>query len=787
VLAFNLVRVGSKELPTPTNSPDDVSRKFEDLTEEWKNQSDSPEKMVLKLDHEYTNTNLSFDKLKGTDKQVVDFLKSLIGKDSKEPLLNMALCLLDRHVTGSGDDNGESYYRNRHWGHRYDDHADVGMVEILSDEIEVSTWVSAADFGQLDVVLEDELIGEYRKPSEIFGKKYKREYEGYQGNYAGTLEYWYKAAVLVFWPKSRDFELLAMDIPYNLDYCTEILEEDEKPSSELFIQRLSVLIPKVPVTSLTSTLAFINSKEHVLSFLISLGISGINSSELRHFACSRIIPLPWLEVESHVTSMISILLSKKKNLQGLQLLMELRHIYGEKYVQLLNEYLQSILLSSVEYGDLPEVVMALLESSQEASSVTLILELIIKTTLKTNELKRVFSNQIKEVGGLILKDKVLGMISVGIQGETENCMKIHLSYLQELRGNQQFFDNDVQHDEFANLCLTVAVDLIVQRMNVCHATRRGYGQSSQLKKNEITDIVCVMEMLIFHYQLSQVLFEKLLSSLRNIAVTDYLTILNSDSTLPSNVSMTGISTSGFVEMQYDMISRSRAMALTILRNNKSNHQLTSDALLGIVHWILGLNSNDLELSLIESLKSGVSDNLIDSLLNDQRVLDNIKINGNFRLIVNIRIQSLESSLPGPLFNWKLPNASCPGHVQIQNFLRGPQEKFNLTKSFTSVLQARALAKTLLEIISPRSSVTFNAAGIGKNAYLTIQKSSSVAGYDTKVVYPPSYYEMNKKITSLKSLLSTNAVLKEQINPNEEEHVISPYKKFKREEVIDLTL
>ena len=773
VLAFNLIRVGSTELTVPSSATQSsatlkVNSTFQELVDKWNNKHDFLSKMVLKLDYEYTETNLSFKGLKGKDDKVVSFLKSLSSKGSNEPLFSMALALVDRHVSGPGDDCAccGGGYNNRYnrWGYpEHDDDEDVDMLEVDDDQIYVSTWIGTSNFSKLQLELEDELIGGYDNPDDLFGSEYSKDVEGYQGNY--TVNLWYNAAVLVFWPKSKDFEVLAEN-PGCLNYCLKIVEK-ENVQSQLFIDRLSTLIPIVPVASLTSSFAFINSKDHTLAYLVSLGKCGINSSDLRQFTASKIMSLDWPEIESDVTSLISIL-SKKTNLQGLILLMELKNLYGEKYTQVLNEYLQSLLSSTVADSNLASVIISLFKTPQEANTTRLLLELIItKITLKTEELRGICRIHIKEVG-VISRDKVLGMISVGLGLTDENCMNIHLSYLHELRGNENFFDNDLEHDQFTYTCLTKAVDLIEKRM-----------RTPKLKGSDVKDIVCVMEMLIYYYQLSEPLFEKFLTSMTNMSITDYLVIFSTDSTLTvtNTVSNTNTNTrSGFVEMQYDMVKRSRAMAVTIFKNNKSRNQLTAKAFLDTVHWILGLSSNELELSFIECFYSGISDQFFDSLISDQRALNNIKENGNFGLLVILQIRALETSLPPPLFNWKLVSATCPDN-EVQSFLRGPRETLCL-KRFTSIVQARAVAATLSQRTSPNNCMSTTTEGKGANAQVTIKKSKNATGYDSTVLYSSKYYEIIKKIDSLKSLLNTNTNTNTNMTEQQENEQEHPNKKHK---------
>ncbi len=53
--------------------------------------SHTPQKLALRLEHEYTEHNLSFDGLKGKDRHYVDLLKNAVTKDGDKMICHLVL------------------------------------------------------------------------------------------------------------------------------------------------------------------------------------------------------------------------------------------------------------------------------------------------------------------------------------------------------------------------------------------------------------------------------------------------------------------------------------------------------------------------------------------------------------------------------------------------------------------------------------------------------------------------------------------------------------------------
>lgn len=214
MLAFNLVQQpSSTAIRMPTSSMCQQQTTDEALvaaTRQWCEDPTSVphSQFAMRLDHEYTPTNLSFSQLKGHDKKLVQLLQSAEDPVTGQPLFSVYIALLEKYVCGQGEDE--------YFG-RYCSGGATMCDEDKSVTISTKSWIGpegCIDLGNLSVSVYDDMI-DADSPDEYGGDDVedalfpedpdREEYEGYQGNYPGTLEYWYQAAVVVFWPRKMDF------------------------------------------------------------------------------------------------------------------------------------------------------------------------------------------------------------------------------------------------------------------------------------------------------------------------------------------------------------------------------------------------------------------------------------------------------------------------------------------------------------------------------------------------------------------------------------------------------
>lgn len=177
-------------------------------------------------------------------------LATVRDRSTDAPLLEMHLCLVEKHVMGAPTYDAHDYHPRRGWN-RYsysddeesEDESDGGdreMDEIHDTSISTAFWVGEkgkrVNF-RLGVNLDEELLGEEELFEEDSGPD-KQEYEGYTGNAGPTLEYWYYSSLLVIWPKSRSIKVACQA---GFDEALSIVEdefENKFPNAERSLSQL---------------------------------------------------------------------------------------------------------------------------------------------------------------------------------------------------------------------------------------------------------------------------------------------------------------------------------------------------------------------------------------------------------------------------------------------------------------------------------------------------------------------------------------------------------------------
>ncbi|KAJ8455552.1 hypothetical protein ONZ51_g12411 [Trametes cubensis] len=203
-LSFNLMHTTNSL--RPTLSVNNLPARLRRVLLSWergKGDTDAPAKIIYLLSHKYSHANLSGSALKGVDAHLIAVLDN-VGRPYG---IHIGLANLTCTQRGSAEDYGDSSYR---WGRcAYDD--DVGMMEVEDTEVVIEHLVDLD--GRLiqesvtcDIefeVIPDELVDEITA-----GDYDDQEYEGYQGNYAGSLERFYRRTVLVMWPSWAHFDMI---------------------------------------------------------------------------------------------------------------------------------------------------------------------------------------------------------------------------------------------------------------------------------------------------------------------------------------------------------------------------------------------------------------------------------------------------------------------------------------------------------------------------------------------------------------------------------------------------
>ncbi|CAL4149531.1 unnamed protein product, partial [Meganyctiphanes norvegica] len=205
VLIYNLVRKNPNSILLPNDDNIKPIEKKQFMTamkksvEEWKSDSKGPQFLALKLDHLYTNTNISIPNLKGKDKNIANALTSC-----KDIAIYLATLTKNEKRNGYNDDPSP-------WGDKPDlvsEDEDEGAETLYFLHNWIGVDLKKPDFGKLELHKNEMLI----KEEFVFNKyeeRCKSEYE-YTGNEGCKINYFYKKKALVFWPISHEI-LLSCD------------------------------------------------------------------------------------------------------------------------------------------------------------------------------------------------------------------------------------------------------------------------------------------------------------------------------------------------------------------------------------------------------------------------------------------------------------------------------------------------------------------------------------------------------------------------------------------------
>lgn len=168
-------------------------------------------KLAVVLDHQYTQSGLTFDALKGLDRAKAHVLFAA----ARQAGCDASLAIVTKWVSGSAEYGG-GYGRSRgRWRYDYDDdERDHGgkskhvMGEVF-DESLIAEHFSDAEGNPLTfqrIPLQDDELVSLRALTD--GEPDKEDYEGYTGNAGMTLERWYHRAAILLWPTASRFDVL---------------------------------------------------------------------------------------------------------------------------------------------------------------------------------------------------------------------------------------------------------------------------------------------------------------------------------------------------------------------------------------------------------------------------------------------------------------------------------------------------------------------------------------------------------------------------------------------------
>jgi hypothetical protein len=199
-LVYNLVLAKAKKPITAPRESEHVER-IGGLLREW-SADDTAEKLVITLDHQYTEAGLTWDALKGVDRARA----KILNQAAQQADCKAYLALLTYYESGEAE---EADYGGRgSWGRgRYDNDDDYDMGEVYESSLTAKSWSDSdgvpLPIGELNVDESELLDSEALKEIEP-----ETEFEGYTGNEGMTLERWYRHASIIIWPVRRHFEII---------------------------------------------------------------------------------------------------------------------------------------------------------------------------------------------------------------------------------------------------------------------------------------------------------------------------------------------------------------------------------------------------------------------------------------------------------------------------------------------------------------------------------------------------------------------------------------------------
>lgn len=166
-------------------------------------QEKKPKKVAYLLDHQYTKSSLSWDRLKNTDQLRVNALLKI----SDELNLEAHLALADIKETWDCEFDYQEYrYRRKN---RYEEKEEEGTpTYIIDTNTTLRHWINREGNSIEDrdfTPSNDEVC--WTGANKEF-KPYNSEYEGWMGNYGNTLDRWYHRAAIILWRKDDSYPIL---------------------------------------------------------------------------------------------------------------------------------------------------------------------------------------------------------------------------------------------------------------------------------------------------------------------------------------------------------------------------------------------------------------------------------------------------------------------------------------------------------------------------------------------------------------------------------------------------
>jgi hypothetical protein len=255
-----------------------------------------PRWFVYLFDHEYTQRSLSWQGLRGPDRdRAAELLSSADSLD-----LTAHLALADIHETWSTEYDERSWNQRGRWGghHRAEEETEMEIessevndhkvTELLDDEVELRHWVDRVG-DPLDrrgcSIPRDEVC--WTKAVDEF-RPFRSEYEGYMGNYGNTLDRWYHRAAIVLWEKHAEYaNLFISDFSEALKKINDLLRQD-LAAGRAAVNQILPLWPKFMneysnAQKIFETARLVNNAETAAKLVGSFGIGVLSENSRSSF------------------------------------------------------------------------------------------------------------------------------------------------------------------------------------------------------------------------------------------------------------------------------------------------------------------------------------------------------------------------------------------------------------------------------------------------------------------------------------------------------------------------
>jgi hypothetical protein len=187
----------------------DQLQKVHNLWVDTYDQSETPNKLIYVLEHQYSHHGLGFQNLKGQDSYIADLLLNA----SKQGLFKIFLAILTKTEHGHNND---------------DYHSGTHMDEVDDVTITITNIVDTNNISlnQRINVSESDIFPKDRFENLRCAGK---ESEGPTGNEGVSINKWYKSAVLWFYPVEKEWDIVlsCYGTQHALTYLRELIDEGD--------------------------------------------------------------------------------------------------------------------------------------------------------------------------------------------------------------------------------------------------------------------------------------------------------------------------------------------------------------------------------------------------------------------------------------------------------------------------------------------------------------------------------------------------------------------------------